>query len=291
MRFSHLLLAVLVAVAWGLNAVAAKVGVTYIPPVLFTALRFVFVLICLVPWLKPVPGRWNVLIPAVFFMGGLHFALIFTGAKLSDASTMVIVNQLYVPIAVLLAMFWLGEAVPARRWLGIAVAFSGVIVFSLDASVASHWAGVLLLFLDAISMAIGTVLLRRLAGVSPFVMQAWMAVLGIPFLLVTSSIFESGQLAALAAAPWQGWAALAYTVIAGSLIGHTGYYILLQHYEVSLVGSVLLLGPAIGVLGGVAILGEPFTPMIIVGAAMTLMGVAIVLRRTPLRALEPAEGV
>jgi O-acetylserine/cysteine efflux transporter len=291
MRFPHLLLALLVCLAWGLNAVAAKVGVTYIPPVFFTAVRFVFVLMCLAPWLKPVPGQWHVLIPAVFFMGGLHFALIFTGAKLSDASTMIIVNQLYVPISVLLAMAWLGETVPIRRWAGIAIAFCGVTVFSLDASVASHWLGVFVLFLDAISMAIGTVLLRRLVGVKPLVMQAWMAALGIPFLFLTSLIFESGQFAALAAAPWQGWVALAYTVIAGSLIGHTAYYILLQHYEVSLVGSVLLLGPAIGVLGGVTILHEPFTPMIVFGAAMTLFGVAVVLRRAPIRALEPAEGV
>ena len=229
------------------------------------------------------PGQWNVLIPAVFFMGGLHFALIFSGVKLSDASTMSIVNQLYVPISVLLAMVWLDETVPLRRWLGIALAFCGVMVFSLEASVESHWMGVFLLFLDAISMGIGTVLLRRLSGVQPFVMQAWMAVLGIPFLLVTSLIFETGQVEALASAPWQAWAALAYTVLAGSLIGHTFYYVLLQHYEVSLVGSVLLLGPAIGVLGGVVFLHEPFTPMIVAGAAMTLMGVAIVLRRAPLR--------
>jgi O-acetylserine/cysteine efflux transporter len=284
-------MAALLCAVWGFNAVAGKIGVTYIPPVFFTALRFVFVLMFLAPWLKPVPGRWNVLIPAVFFMGGLHFALIFSGLKYSDASTMSVVNQLYVPISVLLAMVWLDEQVPLRRWLGIALAFCGVIVFSLDASVTSHWLGVTLLFLDAISMAIGTVLIRRLAGVNPFVMQAWMAVLGIPFLLATSLVFETGQLAALASAPWQAWAALAYSVLAGSLIGHTFYYILLQHYEVSLVGSVLLLGPAIGVLGGVAFLGEPFTPLIVVGAAMTLMGVAVVLRRAPLRRLEPAQGV
>src|SRR6185503_6305337 len=109
MRFSHLLLAILVCFVWGLNAVAAKVGVTYIPPVFFTALRYIAVFFLLVPWLKPVPGKWDVLIPAVFFMGGLHFALIFTGAKYSDASTMAIVNQLYVPISVLLAMVWLNE--------------------------------------------------------------------------------------------------------------------------------------------------------------------------------------
>ncbi|HMI98052.1 MAG TPA: DMT family transporter [Micropepsaceae bacterium] len=291
MRFNHFLMAMLVCVVWGLNAVAGKIGVTYIPPVFFTALRFVFVLACVAPWLKPVPGKWKVLIPAVFFMGGLHFALIFSGVKLSDASTMSIVNQLYVPISVLLAMIWLDESVPLRRWLGIALAFCGVIVFSLDASVASHWMGVLLLFLDAISMGIGTVLLRRLSGVPPFVMQAWMAVLGIPFLLATSVVFETGQMEALGSAPWQAWTALAYSVLAGSLIGHTFYYVLLQHYEVSLVGSVLLLGPAIGVLSGVVFLHEPFTPMIVVGAAMTLMGVAIVLRRTPLRRLEPAQGV
>jgi O-acetylserine/cysteine efflux transporter len=291
MRLTHLMIAVIVCFAWGLNAVAAKVGVTSIPPVFFTGLRFIFVLMFLIPWLKPVSGQWRVLVPAVFFMGGLHFALIFSGAKYSDASTMAIVNQLYVPISALLAMAWLGERVALQRWIGILLAFCGVVIFSLDASVSSHLFGVLLLILDAFSMAAGTVLLRRLSGVPPLTMQAWMAVIGIPFLFGTSTIFESNQAASLLSAPTDAWAALAYTVIAGSLIGHTGYYILLQHYEVSLVGSVLLLSPAIGVIGGILILGEPFTSLIVIGGIVTLVGVAIVLRGVPVTRLEPAEGV
>src|SRR5579884_4138036 len=162
MRLSHLAIALIVCFAWGLNAVAAKVGVTFIPPVFLTGLRFIFVLTFLLPWLKGVPGQWRVLIPAVFFMGGLHFALSFSGAKYSDASTMAIINQLYVPVSVLLAMFWLGERVALRRWLGIFIAFSGVVIFSLDGSVSSHLFGVFLLIVDAFSMALGTVLLRRL---------------------------------------------------------------------------------------------------------------------------------
>ncbi len=201
MRPSHLIIAIIVCFAWGLNAVAAKVGVTFIPPVFFTGLRFIFVLMFLLPWLKPVAGQWRVLIPAVFFMGGLHFALIFSGAKYSDASTMAIVNQLYVPISVLLAMFWLGERVPLQRWIGILLAFCGVVIFSLDASVSSHLFGVFLLILDACSMATGTVLLRRLSGVAPLTMQAWMAVIGIPFLFLTSLVFEGGQFASLLTAP------------------------------------------------------------------------------------------
>ena len=291
MRLSHFALAILVCFAWGLNAVAAKIGVTYIPPVFFTALRYIVVFVCFVPWLKPVPGKWDVLIPAVFFMGGLHFALIFSGVKFSDASTMSIVNQIYVPISVLLAMVFLGEQVPLRRWLGIALAFAGVVVFSLNANASSHLTGILLLVADAVSMAIGTVLLRRLAGVNPFVVQAWMAALGVPFLLLTSFIFESGQIEAVSSAPWVAWWMLAYAVIGGSFIGHTGYYILLQHYEVSLVGAMLLIGPVIGVLGGVLILGEPFTPLIVIGSAMTLLGVGIVLKRSEIPIMKPAEGV
>src|SRR5262245_30002302 len=220
MRLSHLALTVLVCFAWGLNAVAAKIGVTYIPPIFFTALRYIIVLACLFPWLKPTPGKWDVLIPAVFFMGGLHFALIFSGVKLSDASTMSIVNQIYVPISVLLAMIWLNEAVPLRRWLGIALAFSGVVVFSLNANATSHLTGILLLLADAVSMGIGTVLLRRLQGVNPFVVQAWMAALGVPFLLLTSYVFETDQIESLSSAPWQAWASLAYAIVGGSFIGH-----------------------------------------------------------------------
>lgn len=292
MRINDLLVAALVCIVWGLNAVAAKIGVSHIPPVFFTAMRFVFVLMVLSPWLKPVPGKWGELIPAVFFMGGFHFALIFKGAQLSDASTMSIVNQLYVPFAALIAIFALGEAVPWQRWVGIGTALLGVTIFSLDATVSEHLPGVAFLVADGLVMAIGTVLLRRISGIAPFVVQAWMAAVGLPFLLGVSFLFEEGQFAALASSPWQGWAALAYTVIGGSLIGHTLYYVLLQRYEVSLVASVLLPGPAIGVLAGVVFLGEPFTPMIVLGSFLTIAGVFIVLRRNRrMTAIEPAEGV
>jgi O-acetylserine/cysteine efflux transporter len=281
MKPFDLFVAAMVCLFWGVNAAAAKTGVTYMPPIFFTALRFLIVLALLLPWLRvaPVKGQWGVLIPAVFFMGALHFALIFTGAKLSSASAMAIVNQLYVPMAALLAWFWLGEPVPLRRAAGVAVAFAGVALFSLDPNMSGHGLGILLLVIDALSMAIGTVMLRRLTGISPFVMQAWMAALGVPLLALTSLALESGQAAALDAAPLQAWGALAFTVVGGSLIGHSGYYYLLQRHDVSLVTSMLLVAPMIGVLSGVVLLGEPFTLRIALGALLTLGGVAVVLTR------------
>ena len=292
MKLSHLAVAALLCLVWGVNAAAAKIGVTYLPPVFLTALRFLAVLAILSPWLRiaPVRGHWGRLIPAVFLVGGLHFALIFTGVKLSTASAMAIVNQLYVPFAALIAILWLGETVPLQRWAGIALAFAGVVLFSVDGNVSGDWRGIVILVIDAAVFALGTVMLRRVPGIPAFVMQAWMAAIGFPFLILASLAFESGQLSAMESAPWQGWAALAYTVVGGSLIGHTAYYFLLQRYEVSLVTSALLAGPLIGVIAGVALLGEPLTLLIGIGALMTLSGVAIVLKRAPQIALAQQRG-
>jgi len=51
------------------------------------------------------------------------------------------------------------------------------------------------------------------------------------------------------------------------------------------------MSPVIGVLGGVLVLGEPFTPLIVIGSAMTLLGVAFVLKRSEIPSIKPAEGV
>ena len=282
MKTSHLVIAALLCLAWGVNAAAAKVGVTYVPPLFFTAMRFLVVLVLLSPWLRvaPVGGQWRTLLLGMFFLGALHFGLIFTGAKLSSATAMAIVNQLWIPMAALMAFVWLGEKVPLSRWIGIAIAFAGVLVFSLDRTAATHWSGIVILVIDAGAMALGTVLLRRLTPIPPLVMQAWMAAIGFPLLALASFAIETGQFEAAAAAPPQEWIALAYTIIGGSLIGHTLYYFLLQRYEVSLVSSILLVSPVIGVMSGVLLLGEPFTIEIAIGTVLTLGGVAIVLIRS-----------
>jgi O-acetylserine/cysteine efflux transporter len=199
---SGLGLVALVCLAWGFNAVAIKVGANHFPPLLLGGLRCAVVFVCFLPWLRAAPKGQNVLLGlATFFTGSLHFALIYIGTQMSNASIMAIVGQLYVPFAALMAMLWLNERVGWLRWTGIGVAFIGMAIFSADGNVAVHWVGLILLVADAVAMAIGTVLFRRLAGVSPWTMQAWMSAQAFPILLLASLAFETGQIAALEAAP------------------------------------------------------------------------------------------
>src|SRR5690606_6191838 len=119
-------LALLVGITfiWGLNIILSKIGVTHIPPILFTFLRFAILAVILVPLLRVRAGQMSALVVAALLSGGLHFALSFAGLRLAEnVSSVAIAGQLGVPITTLLSVALLGEVVRWRRWTGILLAF------------------------------------------------------------------------------------------------------------------------------------------------------------------------
>jgi O-acetylserine/cysteine efflux transporter len=82
-----------------------------------------------------------------------------------------------------------------------------------------------------------------------------------------------------ATAQWWHWAAVAYAAVGVSLIGHGGTYYLLRRYPVSIVNPGFTLAPVFGVLGGIYLLDERLSFRVVLGAAVTLLGVLIVALR------------
>jgi O-acetylserine/cysteine efflux transporter len=275
----HLLLMLLICTIWGFNFVAAKVGVGQLPPLLFVGLRFLILMFVLAPYLKIAPGRMREVFLIAMFNGAIHFALMFIGVALTAASVVAVVVQLNVPFATILSIVFLGEVVKWRRWLGMACTFLGVMVISFDPHVFDSLTGVLFSAAAALSGAIAAIFMRKLTGVGMFQLQSWTAVVTAPLLLLASFIFETGQLEAIANADAIGWGALLFTALGASLIGHSGYYYLLQRYEVSLIAPLSLLSPILGVVFGVWVLSEPLTPRLMLGAAIAFAGVAILAIR------------
>ncbi len=275
----HLLLMLLICTIWGFNFVAAKVGVGQMPPLLFVGLRFLILMIVLAPFLKFAPGRMRDVILIALFNGAIHFALMFIGVALTAASVVAVVVQLNVPFATILSIVFLGEVVRWRRWLGMACTFLGVTVISFDPHVFDSLTGILFSAAAALSGAIAAILMRRLTGVGMFQLQSWTAVITAPLLLLSSILFETGQLEAIANADAIGWGALLFTALGASLIGHNGYYYLLQRYEVSLIAPLSLLAPILGVVFGVWILAEPLTSRLLLGALIAFAGVGILAIR------------
>jgi O-acetylserine/cysteine efflux transporter len=276
----HLALLVGITFLWGLNLIVSRLGLAQVAPVLYTTLRMFIVAIVLVPWLKPARGQMNAMIVAVLLSGGLNFALLYTGLALaSNVSSVAIASQLGVPMTTLLSIALLGEQVRWRRWTGIALSFAGVLVIGLDPQVFERGISLMLVVLSAFVGALGVIAIKKLSGVQPLQLQAWMAWVSAPVLLLLTITIEHSTVHSLAQIGAVGWVAIAYSAIGATLIGHSIFYWLVQRHPVSSVAPLTVLSPVFSVLLGVTVLHDRMTLRIALGGLLTLSGVLIVSLR------------
>jgi drug/metabolite transporter (DMT)-like permease len=277
---THLWQLVMINAIWGFNIVAVKLSADRFPPVFLTLLRFLIVGLAVWPWLRIRRGEMRWLLTAATCSGGLQFALMYSGVALSDSMSAVAVGgQLGVPFATLLSVMLLGERIHWRRWLGIAMAFVGVVLIGFSPGVFASWQGLLLVVIAAFVGAVGLVAIKRVRDLEPLELQAWLAWGSVPLLLPLTLLLEDGQLASLTEAGVTGWGALLYSAVLASLVAHTSYFALIRRYPVSTVAPVTVLTPLFSVFFSVLLLGDSLDGRMLVGALLTLSGVTVILAR------------
>jgi O-acetylserine/cysteine efflux transporter len=290
-----LVLVLVICVAWALNFLTSAWALAEIPPLLFTAIRLVILALLLCAFVKPPQaGQWPLLVAVALCNGVFHFGLSFWSLHLAgNLSSPAIVMQSYVPMAALLAWWWLGERFGWRTGVAIAVSFAGVLVLGFDPMVLREPASLLLMLVSAVFLAAGTVLMRRLSGLDVFSQQGWTAIFGVLPLLALSAWLEPGGFAGLRDATWIGWGGAAYSAIGSSLLGHGLYYVLVQKHPVAQVTPWLLLSPVLAVLLGVWVYGDRPGTQLWIGGAMVLGGVLLIAMRALAKArpMPPAEEI
>lgn len=276
----HLAALLVITLIWGLNLIVSKIGLTQVPPMLFTTLRFAVLAALLWPFLRVVPGKMNAMVVAALLSGALNFALLFAGLAIAqNVSAVAIASQLGIPFTTLLSVALLGETVRWRRWTGIAMSFAGVMIIGLDPVVFGFWPSLVLVIASALVGSLGVILIKQLKDIRALELQAWVSTLCVVVLLPLSLLTETGQWEALREATWRGWSALVFTAIASSLVAHTTWYWLVARYPVTGLSAVTLLTPIFGIVFSVLVLGDVLTGKMVVGSIVTLAGVLIVLMR------------
>ena len=276
-----LVLVTVVCLAWAGNFLTSKLALLEFPPLLFTALRLCLLAVMLAPFIKaPAPGQWPRLAAVAICNGVLHFGLSFWSLSLSATlASPAIVMQSYVPMAALLAWWWLGERVHWKTGTAIGLSFVGVLVLGFDPTVLDSPAALLLMLVSAFFLAIGTVLMRGLRGMDLFSQQGWTAVIGVAPLLLASWLIEPHPVEEIAAASWVAWLGVVYAALVASLLGHGIYYLLMQRHPVAQVTPYLLAAPLLATILGIVFLHDQVGPRLWIGGAMVLGGVlAIALR-------------
>jgi drug/metabolite transporter (DMT)-like permease len=207
----------------------------------------------------------------------LAFNLGLIQVEASRASLIVPTNP-----AVTAAAAWLllREPVGGVRALGIALSVSGALWILCRGEPSAFLAldfttGELLLvacvFLWSAYTLIGRLALGRIA---PLVLTAYAMLLGGAVLAVPAA-FESQSLRAV---PWESWAALAYLVPLGTVVPFVWFWQGVGALGAARASQFINLVPPVAVAESVWLLGEPFTPALIVGTALVVGGLYLTNR-------------
>lgn len=152
------LLALVVAVCWGINFPVTAIALEHFPPFLLVALRFTLLAVPTV-LLVPRPAiPWSRLLLVGATLGMLQFAFLYLGIAAGMPSGLAsLVLQASAPFTVVIAGFWLRERITRRQAIGIGIAVVGLVVIAGHRSQVAALLPVVLTLCGALGWAIGNV--------------------------------------------------------------------------------------------------------------------------------------
>ncbi|RSZ24997.1 DMT family transporter [Acinetobacter bereziniae] len=276
---------------WGLQQVVLKLAAADISPMMQIAIRSGLSAILVYPliqrqkgttlWSKQYlfPGMW------VAFLFSAEFFLVAEALRYTSASHTVVL--LYTaPIFVALGLHWKlpAERLSMLQWVGISIAFLGIVVTFLgreevhstatQAMISNTLFGDFLALLAGLLWALTTISLRltQLSDAHPTQTLFYQLVGGCVLLLPLAFLMGQAEI------HWTGLAigSLIFHTIVVSFISFMLWFWLLRNYLANRLGVFSFLTPIFGMLFGVLFLNEQIELNFLFGAAMVMLGVMIV---------------
>lgn len=298
---------------WGTAMVAMKGVIPHTTPFFMAGIRLVpaGILVLLAGLLmgRPHPRGWAAwlwialfaIVDGALFQGFLAQGLVRTGAGLGSV---MIDSQ---PLAVALLALWLfGETIGLWGWLGLILGVLGISLLGLpqewilsagawtaEVINSGHWVisdrslsdwvltlfdnGQWLMLLAALSMAVGTVLVRYVCRYAdPVMATGWHMILGGLPLFALSNQLEVNQWSNLSAA---NWTALAYSTVFGSAIAYGLFFYFASSGSLTSLSSLTFLTPIFALLFGNLFLSEVLSPIQWIGVSLTLVSIYLINQR------------
>jgi O-acetylserine/cysteine efflux transporter len=278
MTAPHVLLALLVAVIWGLAFVATRLGLDDFSPSELVLLRFIVAAAPALVLPRPrIPVGRLVLIGLTLYTGQFVFQFFGIAAGTPPGLAAVIV-QSQALLTVLFAALWLRERPAPRETLGMLAALAGVVAIALSVGDGLTLVGLALVLVSPVSFAVGNVLLKSVGAIDMLSLVVWLSLVPPLPALVLSWAFDGpgGLPRALAHASWTALASSVYLGLVATVLGYALWGVLLRRYPAAMVTPYALLAPLVAAVASAITFGERFGRLRLAGMALVLLGVAIV---------------
>lgn len=289
MKPQHFLALAFAQVLWGANFAVLKLGLDTWPPLFFVALRLGAVGLLLIPFVGlPKRSQLPGLCLLALLLGVIHFGTLFAGIALSDAATSSIIIQIQVPLSALAAAAFFGDHIGWRRYSGMGLSILGIALLVGRPAFQGGWPAVGLILAASVSWVAANMQIKRLAAdMDGWRLNAWPALLAAPMMFLLSAVTEHGQIDAVRNAGIAAWTAMAYQVVITTALCYGLWYSMMRRYPVTQVMPFTLLEPVFGALSAVLLLHEAWDWQMVLGALVTVSGLAIIVIRRPQSVEQP----
>jgi len=291
-RWKVLLAFAIIYLVWGSTYLAIRVGVREVPPFLFAGMRFSAAGIVLYAWMRakgtasPTRREWAAVSLVAVLIFVLDYGLLFWAEK-RVPSGIAAVMLATIPVFMALAeiFFLRTQKLTVRLGFALLIGIFGVgVLVGHSAGLGENaidFSGAIALVVAAISWSMAAILTRKLSLPASKVMNSGAQMLaGGIFLTLTAAMLGEFKGFNVRAVPLGAWLALAYLIVAGSIVAFTAYVWLIHHESPTRVGTYAYVNPVVAVLLGYLLGGEPLGPRTIAGTALVLVSV-VVITTTP----------
>ncbi len=281
---------VAVPAIWGGTFVAGKHVVAVLSPLMGSFARYVIACVALLVAAFVLEGGLPRLTRAQLLgtlllglLGVFAYNLFFMGALVRlPASRAALIVALNPVITIAISALVLGDRLRPHRWLGVAIALTGVwIVISHGdfANIAGADVGLgdLFMLTAVTSWALYTVIGRKvLAGLSPLAATNYAAIWGTVMLgVIAAPHFGAVHVTQF---DWSLVGALVYLGVLGTALAFVWYYTSIKRLGAPVAAIFTNLVPVFGATFGVLLLGEPLLKSMLIGGAIAICGVFMVSR-------------
>jgi O-acetylserine/cysteine efflux transporter len=263
------LFSIFVVLSWGLNFAISKIGLAEVPPFFLLSVRFGIAGLIFLPFATFDRKKLFPLLKIGLTFNVGHYGFIFVALSILPGSAVAIIMQSQVPIAILLSYIFFQEKISTKQSFGVIIAIVGVLLIYGIPKL--NYAGLLLGLLGSFCWGITQVLMKKNPMINKATYITVTHLFSAPFLLILSFIFEQRV----------DWEVVNISLFGGVLfyqivilsLSMAFWQDLIAHHGVNKVSPFSLLQVVFALAGTFFILHEPLTPLILLGAGLTICGV------------------
>ena len=286
MEKRDVLLLLAVAVVWGVNFAVIKTGLRSVPPLFLVVLRYLFVILPLIFFVRKPAVSWRTMAAYALLSGVGQFSLLFYSLKIGmPAGLASVVMQSQAIFTLILSARFMGERIGRAQLAGIGLAAVGLGLIAGPAEAGATSvpkAAFLITLLAAFCWSSSNLIVKRASEESlrngrtldMMEMIVWSSIF-VPLPMLGLSLVGDGPDAVLqSVAQIDAAAVLAvlYLVILSTLFAYSAWNQMIAKYSAGRVAPFSLLVPVTGLLGGMLFHKEQLDPLQWAGIAAVIAG-------------------